>query len=959
MAFLFMIVRKMVANRWLAASLLLGMVIAVSLVSSIPAFTSGMLQQLLVKDLEAYQEQSKQYPGGLELTLHFNKAKPENLALAEAYGRKAQQGHLDGLDFPTISQVDMLQTIPLTSQLIRNQKRQEGGTHTSVTLASFRDINKHLELIDGRLPEPQSKEGVYEALVTEAALKKRNLVLGNEFVLTTPEKKEIHVRIVGVFNEKSGNDPYWFTNVSTFVSSFFLPYPSLKDGILAEHPILSTVKYYWAFDYHQIDVGQKGKLAGLEQVMKQDALSMGMDKSEFGFRFPVSGVITQYDAKRAQYELVLWSLYVPIFVMLGLYLVMVVRLIIDRQRTEIAVLASRGGSPRQIFAIYLWEIVLLGSVAYLIGPFLGVQLSRMLGVSNGFLEFVDRSGLRVTVSGDIFLYALWTILACFVILLIPVALATRQNIISHKLALARAQGQPVWHRFYLDVFLLLVAGYGWYSYQRAISPEQAADGVAAHTGSVDALLFFVPVLFVLGTGLLCLRLYPLLLTCIFWLGKRIWPPAVYTTLVQVGRSTRQYQFMMMFIVMTVAVGLYSASMARTLNQNMEELLRYRNGTDIRMKVDWRDNQPVRLIVRGPNAGGQGEDVVQPEKQTVVKYEEPPFASFTKLPGVAHATRVFVKDMGVVQHAADQVEHVKIMGIDPKEFGETVWFKSGLMPHHLNDYLNLLASEPSSVLISRSLADKLAMKPGDSIRLSWKGGRTGDFTVYGIVDYWPSWNPHPSKDDYGNVTESYLVIANLPQIQDKMWLEPYEVWLKLAPQASTHSLYQAITAQNMPVTQLLNVNQELIQTKTSAFYLGMNGSLTLGFLLSMLVTFTGYLIYWILTLGARKLQYGVFRAMGLSFGELVWMLAIEQVLTFGIAFLLGIGIGKLCNTLFLPALAIYVNAQAQVPPFVITSRASDELLIYGFIAVTLFIGLGILAMLLSRLQIHQAVKLGED
>ncbi|WP_238351919.1 hypothetical protein [Brevibacillus brevis] len=90
-----------------------------------------------------------------------------------------------------------------------------------------------------------------------------------------------------------------------------------------------------------------------------------------------------------------------------------------------------------------------------------------------------------------------------------------------------------------------------------------------------------------------------------------------------------------------------------------------------------------------------------------------------------------------------------------------------------------------------------------------------------------------------------------------------------------------------------------------------------------------------------------------------ILAWEQLLTFGVAFAMGMTAGKLANSLFLPALSLYLHADKQVPPFTVISMPQDEQIIYTFIAVTLVIGIGVVGILLSRMQIHQAVKLGED
>ena len=58
----------------------------------------------------------------------------------------------------------------------------------------------------------------------------------------------------------------------------------------------------------------------------------------------------------------------------------------------------------------------------------------------------------------------------------------------------------------------------------------------------------------------------------------------------------------------------------------------------------------------------------------------------------------------------------------------------------------MATNPKAVLISRSLADKAKVKPGDPIRIYWDGLDEAMFTVYGIIDYWPGWNPLPAAAD---------------------------------------------------------------------------------------------------------------------------------------------------------------------------------------------------------------------
>ncbi|TQK73885.1 putative ABC transport system permease protein [Brevibacillus sp. AG162] len=963
MAMLQMILRKMMNNRWLVGSLLIGLIVAVGLVSSIPAFTSGVLQRMLTKDLEEYQKNVKRFPGGLLISVNQNKLGKNGTGLVDEMAAHLQSKVIASLGVPVYEEVTILRTIPFDARQPNIQPKNPISSE-STRLYSLSALEQHMTLIDGRLPAATPVDGVYEALVTEKALKDRRMVLGSLYELTASEAKGLKVRIkpVGVFKEKEGNDPYWFVTTSEYSNGFILDERLFRKTFLEEKNLVISTQMYAAFHYQSFRISDTEKLnsvvAGIEGKLQQ----LGLKKAEINVQFPAASLVGKYNEQEKQFKTILWSLYIPIFIMLGLYLVMVSGLIVERQRTEIAVLGSRGASRMQIFSIYFMEIAILGLCAFLIGPVVGIQLSKILGISNGFLEFVDRKGLDVTISSEVFVYAAWMVLACITLVLISVFLATRQNIVTHKQSMARMGGRAIWHRLFLDVLLLAISWYGWYSYQNAAeTAAKTSEGASAI--SIDFLLFFVPVLFSLGFGLLLLRLYPWVLRLMSWAGRSFFPLSLHTTLVQVGRAPRQYHFLMLFVTSTVAVGMFSASMARTINQNAEERIRYQMGADIRLKAEWKSDKPeVTVFRRGNNVAEEGEEGGV-EKEPVappVQYVEPDFALYSGLPGVEHATKVYVNGLAEASFRGDPVKDITLMGIDPNEFAKTAWMKPDLLPHHFHEYLNLIAKEPRALLLSRSLADKLQVVEGQTILLGWGDSRRVEMIVYAIVDYWPGWNPATVKSTYGSrMEEQYLAVANLPFVQDKIRQEPYEVWIKMKEGASSESLYKGLEQEGVKLAMLNNAKQQVIQVKNSAFYLGLNGSLTLGFLLSMLVTFIGYVLYWVLTLGARKLQYGVFRAMGMPFRQLLAILAWEQLLTFGVAFAIGMTAGKLANSLFLPALSLYLHADKQVPPFTVISRPQDEQIIYTFIAVTLVIGIGIVGILLSRMQIHQAVKLGED
>lgn len=136
----------------------------------------------------------------------------------------------------------------------------------------------------------------------------------------------------------------------------------------------------------------------------------------------------------------LWSLNVPVMLMLAFTYTWSLTLS-QKGKTEIAVLRSRGASRWQIVLSYAVEGVVLGAIAYAVGPYIGESITSLLGASSGFLEFVQRAKLETELNQDAFLYALIAISASLVMTLIPVILATRVTIVSHKQQSARLQKQ--------------------------------------------------------------------------------------------------------------------------------------------------------------------------------------------------------------------------------------------------------------------------------------------------------------------------------------------------------------------------------------------------------------------------------------------------------------------------------------------------------------------------------------
>ena len=132
-----------------------------------------------------------------------------------------------------------------------------------------------------------------------------------------------------------------------------------------------------------------------------------------------------------------------------------------------------------------------------------------------------------------------------------------------------------------------------------------------------------------------------------------------------------------------------------------------------------------------------------------------------------------------------------------------------------------------------------------------------------------------------------------------------------------------------------------------------------FIIVLVLCAVGFLIYWILSIRSRELQFGIFRAMGMSLKEVIFMLVCEQILISGSSILIGVITGSLATNLFLPLIQLAYSNVHQVLPIRMISYTSDSIRL--FVVITLMVAgcMAVLAWLISKIRIAQALKLGED
>ncbi|NLM61429.1 MAG: FtsX-like permease family protein [Clostridiales bacterium] len=923
------IFRKMLNNKWMIISLLIGNILLCSLVSSIPLYSDAILQRMLTKQLEQQQIETNRFPGTVEIkfnSLSVNRG--YELKSLDSFEKKIISMELD-LGVPLVEKVTSYSLNPLRAEPVSD--RQSNVKDRTFQLRFYSNPEDHINIVSGEMYSDTLSDGVIEVIVNERTLVEKDILIGEVYefaTVTYPDGSPIRFKVTGVYENKEKSDPYWVYPPSNFSDVCLMSERLFKelfiDGFVYEYHF--TAQWFLLFDYAAMSARRIEHLSKTTAEYKEFFDLYGTT----AFRANYLKTLDNFSSEAARLNVTLWVLQVPIFILLAFFIFMVSKQILEQERNTIAVLKSRGSSRAHIIVIFLVQSLFISTISAVVGIPIGLLICRVIGAANGFLNLVQRSALQVRINPESIIYTACAALLSVLTMVIPAFSFSKVDIVDHKRQRSRKSRRPLWQRLFLDVLLFGVSLYGYYNYN-----NQKAFLISSDAASLDPLLFISSSLFIIGAGLLFLRVFPYLIRLVYEIGKKYWSPSLYASFLKVIRSVGEEQFIMIFLVLTVANGIFNAKAARTINLNMEENIRYLYGADIVVMEEWRDNSAV-------------------EDATMRIYFEPDFEKYKELEDKAKITKV----LNSRRNTVSDIKNVRVMGINTKEFGQIAWFRNNLLPAHWYRYLNTLASDARAVLVSSNFQTK-GYKLGDYISVRNENGYFFTGIICGFFDFWPTYYPTTTtvtSDGRQIKNDEWLVVGNLSQIQSVWGVTPYEIWMKAD---SNQFIYEFAEEKGIRFSYFADADASIINEKNDPVLQGTNGVLTVGFIIILIVCMTGFLIYWILSIRSRELQFGIFRAMGLSMRSILSLLLNEQIFISGISVALGTATGQLASELFVPLIQLGYAPSTNTLPLRVVAERIDYINLFTTIGVLFVICMIILGYIISKIKIAQALKLGED
>src|SRR5919199_4677711 len=586
----------------LVLALAAGFTVAVALVVSIPLYTDAVGYRILRTELQPDAEGSQRPPFAYMFSWSA-----ENGATASLDGYRRADTYFSrsaAKDLGLPSQVNVRYATTDKLRLLPPQSQAQAGPEMMWVNVGFASgIEQKIDIADGALPRPSSGSGPVEVMVHESTANKLGLEVGEQYQVLEKSGVDnpirLPVRITGVWRERNSNDPYWFVRPQSLADVLLLPEQSFNARLLNQGPrALYQAIWYLVLDGTNVRSRHVPALnARIDATLRTaDVLLPGTQLR-----------ISPQDALQRQYaevqlltlSLVVFS--VPILALIAYFIIMVAGMVVQRQQNEIAVLRSRGVSRGEVLGIYLLEGVILGVVALVVGVFLAQYVAQLMGWTRSFLRWAPRADTPVELSPEAIRNGLWVIGLTLLASVLPALGAAGHTIISYKQEQARSVRRPLWQRLYLDLLLLIPAYYGYQQLKERGTISMLGQGGAAGDPFNNPLLILTPALWLLALGLLCARLFPLLMGLIGSIVSRLPGVSGLLALRYLTRTPRAYTGPVLLLILTLSLATFTASMAKTLDSHLSDQVVYDTGADMRV-VDMGQNTQAPS---GPGGTGGG------------------------------------------------------------------------------------------------------------------------------------------------------------------------------------------------------------------------------------------------------------------------------------------------------------------------------------------------------------------
>lgn len=339
MALIRFLFRKMWNTRWLTLSTLAGLLVAVAFTTSIPMYADGALKRVVANSLK---ENSQGLPAGSLLFRYQSsdgKTDPASFAAVDRYINEEVPARVG---FP--KEADQ-RSLSIRSAEVQPEDpgKVDASRTRKMTISSFGGLKGQVEMAGGKwFADRAGSDGTLQAVMMEEAMLRLDLHVGD--VLLYPIygglNLTLRVEIVGSFKPKADSASYWYQGLDTLLGTLFIAEPAMLEDLVAKQKIpLQIAAWYSAYDLRNIQTSQ---LTPLAHTLSRADIEANQLLKDTQVVISFAEMLSEFRKQSVQLQTMLFTLAAPMIAMVFYFITMNAQQSLEKQRSDIAVLRSRG-----------------------------------------------------------------------------------------------------------------------------------------------------------------------------------------------------------------------------------------------------------------------------------------------------------------------------------------------------------------------------------------------------------------------------------------------------------------------------------------------------------------------------------------------------------------------------------------------------------------------------------------
>ncbi len=785
-------------------------------------------------------------------------------------------------------------------------------------------------LTSGRHPSEDSATSVAEVWLSDELSETLGVDTGDDLVIVNPRKTpedpdwSSSIQVAGTWTATSGDQRSEgrFLRTGAVRGSLLVTETTMAEFVAPlDSASIASAQWLVLLDPGQITTDNVDAL-----VERSNQLSREVDEVLPGTRMsinPGSSLQTyQDDVLRLNDGLASFS--IPTLVMLFAVFGLAVAMNWRTRNGELTMLRSRGIRSRPLVAAGIIEALVLAAIAIPLGIVAAGVVARLIGRTETFLRLGDVGDLTIVANNRAIQSVLTVAALAVVTQLVPFAGLSRWTHRARQRVVDGKRSGPWWQRGRADlVVAVIVGGFAWF-----VLSSQTISGNLLE----DPVVILLPAALTLASGLVVLRIVPLVASACSRVVERTNSTSALLAFRKAERTPAASAAPLLLLVLTGALSIYTASLARTIDLQLVDQAHHVIGGNNR--IETTTPPPA------PNFG-------------LPVQEGPPVeaGSFERIWGLDAASRIAVLPGRAQPRGGGNEIPIEVRAVDPETFVSASFWRSDYATQTLPTLMERLARNRDGVVLRQNDMAQNDISIGDTIEVRASNGDVGitlPMVVVGHYDQFPAWQPSNPLSP---------AIVSLPDLEQRLGRSlPGTVIYSQDSSGRDDGQTRADFARlGVDVGQVRTAAELIERAQFAPERQGVFGLLTVSFLLSSALTIAGFVFYAITGARRQLTELAMLRAAGLSQRSLLTFVTFDLLIVafFGIG--AAVAIGATMSRVLLPRLVgTSVGSAPRLLPEIdwLATTTITAALVVVFVTATV----GLLVVL-RRIRLFEAIKIG--